>query len=127
MIGRVLSFFLFVLVLAGYAQVEGAATTSTPLKKVDPKKVCTVMDRVFSQDLTPVEVKGHTYYSLCGMCSDQLKQDAAARTAVDPVTGKKVDKATALPAADRDGAVYYFESSKTLEQYQSGKRAPAKK
>jgi YHS domain-containing protein len=57
------------------------------------------------------------------MCKERLTKDVEARTAVDPVTGKKVDKATAVIAAQADGKVLYFESEKTLAQYE---KAPKK-
>ena len=36
---------------------------------------------------------------------------------VDPVTGKQVDKAKAVIAAQEDGRVFYFESDETLAKY----------
>ena len=56
------------------------------------------------------------------MCKERLAKDPASRSAVDPVTGKSVDKATAIIAAQPDGKVLYFESEKTLTQYQQKKK-----
>ena len=56
----------------------------------------------------------------------EAKKDAAARTGVDPVTGKPVDKATAIIAALEDGSVLYFESEKTFEQYSKGDKGEKK-
>ena len=58
-----------------------------------------------------------TYYGCCAMCKERLEKDASVRSAVDPVTGKTVDKATAVIAAQPDGKVLYFESQETLEKY----------
>ena len=92
------------------------------LKRVETKKVCMVNNTVFEKDQIPVAVQGKTYYGCCEMCKERLVKDADARTAVDPVTGKKVDKATAVIAAQADGKVLYFESEKTLEQYEKGQK-----
>jgi len=88
------------------------------LKQVETKKVCMVNNQVFEKDQIPVQVEGKTYYGCCEMCKERLAKDVEARTAVDPVTGKKVDKATAVIAAMEDGKVLYFESQETLAQYQ---------
>lgn len=105
-----------VLLVAGLA-VAGNETAKPALKRVETKKVCMVNNQVFEKDQIPVEVQGKTYYGCCEMCKERLSKDAESRTAVDPVTGKKVDKATAVIAALPDGNVLYFESEKTLEQY----------
>jgi YHS domain-containing protein len=41
---------------------------------------------------------------------------------VDPVSGKKVDKATAVVGVEKAGNVYFFESVENLERF----RVPAK-
>lgn len=87
------------------------------LKRVETKKVCMVNNQVFEKDQIPVTVEGKTYYGCCEMCKERLAKDAAARTATDPVTGKPVDKATAVIAAMPDGKVLYFESQETYEKY----------
>jgi len=102
-----------------FAGQDGVRPT---LKRVETKKVCMVNNTVFEKDQIPVAVQGKTYYGCCEMCKERLSKDAAARTAVDPVTGKKVDKATAVIAAQADGTVLYFESEKTLEQYEKGRK-----
>ena len=88
------------------------------LKVVEAKKVCMVTNKLFEKDQIPIAVEGKTYYGCCEMCKERLAKDAAARMAVDPVSGKKVDKATAVIAALPDGNILYFESQKTLEEYQ---------
>ena len=49
--------------------------------------------------------------------SDVEFVDQDGRAATDPVTGAKVDKATAVVGALPDGSVRYFESEKTLRQF----------
>jgi YHS domain-containing protein len=92
------------------------------LKRVETKKVCMVNNAVFEKDQIPVQVSGKTYYGCCEMCKERLAKDVTARTATDPVSGKTVDKATAVIAAKADGTVLYFESEKTLEQYEKGEK-----
>ena len=113
-LGRVALAFVCLLALAfGVAQ----AGEKAELKRVETKKVCMVNNQVFEKDQIPVAVDGKTYYGCCEMCKERLAKDAAARTATDPVTGKPVDKATAVIAAMPDGKVLYFESQETYEQY----------
>jgi len=107
-------------VATGFAQ-----TPAPPLKKVEPKKVCMVNEHFMNHDQIPVEVDGKTYYGCCAMCKERLANDAAKRVAVDPVSGKTVDKAKAVIGAAEDGMVVYFESEKNLAKY--NKRAAAKK
>lgn len=112
--------FLLVLALAAAPSAlaqEASSTPSGPATQVEAKKVCMVNDALFEKDQIPVEVEGRTYYGCCQMCKARLAQDAAIRSAVDPVTGKAVDKATAVPGALSDGTILYFESEATLAQY----------
>lgn len=95
----------------------GIAQAGEKLQRVEAKKVCMINNQLFAKDQIPVEVEGKTYYGCCEMCKERLAKDVAARTATDPVTGKDVDKATAVIAALEDGSVLYFESEKTFEQY----------
>jgi YHS domain-containing protein len=80
------------------------------LTKVEPKTVCMINEQAMGKDQIPVEVEGRTYYGCCEMCKKALSTDAAKRVSFDPVTGKQVDKATAVIAAQEDGRVFYFES-----------------
>lgn len=92
------------------------------LTVVPNQKVCMVTNMVFPRDQIPVAHGGKTYYGCCDNCKQTLTQDASARKALDPVTKKSVDKATAVIAAREDGTVIYFESQASLQKYQtSGK------
>ena len=92
------------------------------LKKVETKKVCMINNQVFDKDQIPVEVDGKTYFGCCAMCKERLAKDADSRKAVDPVSMKEVDKATAVIGADAEGMVQYFENEKNLEEYNKGKK-----
>ncbi len=100
------------------AEKTPAEQPAETLRRAETKKVCMVNDQLFERDQIPVEVGGKTYYGCCAMCKERLAKDAAARTGVDPVTGKKVDKATAVIGARADGSVVYFESEETFAKYQ---------
>jgi YHS domain-containing protein len=104
-------------VFLGIFIVAGPALAAESLKVVENEKVCMVTDMYFGKKQIPVAQGGKTYYGCCENCKETLSKDAKARTAVDPVSGRKVDKATAVIAARGDNSVVYFESKKTLEQY----------
>lgn len=86
-------------------------------------KVCMINDRAMAMDQIPVEIDGKTYYGCCPMCKERLVKDETSRYAVDPVTGKKVDKAKAVIGALPGAAVLYFESAENLARYNAGARA----
>ncbi|WP_218110027.1 TRASH domain-containing protein [Oligoflexus tunisiensis] len=86
-------------------------------QKVDNKKVCMVTDMVFPRDQIPVQVGKKTYYGCCENCKATLGKDEKVRYAVDPVSGKQVDKATAVIGAGPDGSVAYFENDANLEKF----------
>jgi len=88
-----------------------------PLIQVEAKYVCMVNNQRFDKEQIAITVKDKTYYGCCEMCRDKLKNDAKSRVAIDPVSGKEVDKATAVIGATPDGKVFYFENVKNLKQY----------
>ncbi len=96
---------------------EGEVKPAGKLTKVEPKTVCMINEHAMGKDQIPVEVEGKTYYGCCEMCKKALSSDASKRVAVDPVTGKQVDKATAVIASQEDCRVFYFENDETLAKY----------
>lgn len=104
---------------------EHAAATAVAYSPVAAKKVCMLNEMVFEKDQIPVVVDGKTYYGCCEMCREMLQKNADKRYGIDPVNGAKVDKATALIAANADGAVLYFESAENLDYF--NKREAAQK
>lgn len=103
---------LALLLVAGQAAAE-------PIERVDAKRVCMVNNTFFPKDQIPVQVDGKTYFGCCEMCKGRLASDPSARSATDPVSGKTVDKATAIIGATPDGTVYYFESDATFTQFKN--------
>lgn len=79
--------------------------------------VCMVNDRVMGQTQMPVEVGDKTYYGCCAGCVDKLNKDRKARVAVDPVSGREVDKSEAVILQGEGGQALYFESEKTARRY----------
>lgn len=90
---------------------------SGPLTKVEAKMVCMVNEQNMGKEQIPVEVEGRTYYGCCDMCKKTLAENASKRTAIDPVSGKQVDKAKAVIAAQQDGRVFYFENDENLAKH----------
>jgi YHS domain-containing protein len=97
--------------------IQGAS--SAALSRVSAEHVCMVNDTRFHAPQIPVQVAGKTYYGCCAMCKGRLNNDPVVRSAVDPVSGKPVDKATAVIAAMPNGKVLYFESERNLKAYRA--------
>ena len=96
-----------------------AAAGSTPsaaalTRIADRSTVCMVNDRDMGSPQIPVEVEGKTYYGCCKMCEKRLREDVSVRTATDPVSSQKVDKAVAVLARDVSGNVFYFADEASL-------------
>ena len=104
----------------GKGQEDSAPAVSpvSALQRVETQKVCMINNQVFDKDQIPVEVEGRTYYGCCDMCKERLTKDPASRQAVDPVSGRTVDKSEAVIGMLPDGRVLYFESEETLGQYE---------
>jgi len=105
------------LVLTASATFANDVKPSGPLTKVEPKTVCMINEQAMGKDQIPVEVEGKIYYGCCDMCKKALAENASKRTAVDPVSGKQVDKATAIIASQEDGRVFYFENDANLAKH----------
>lgn len=84
------------------------------LEKVETQYVCMVNNQLFPNEQIPVEVEGKTYYGCCEMCKEQLQNRRDLRYDLDPVSGKRVDKATAVIGVNKEGKAYYFENRDNL-------------
>lgn len=114
----VLASTILMSVTAFAASEEPSNTTdATALVQVEAKYVCMINDQRFSKTQIPVDVNGRTYFGCCEMCKDRLRGDESSCTGIDPVSGKKVDKATAVIGAMLDGTVYYFETVENLKRF----------
>ena len=92
-------------------------TASTSVTEVEPQYVCMVTNKLYPKEQIPVEVSSKTYYGCCEMCKAQLENNPNKRVAVDPVSGKKVDKAESVIGASPSGNIYYFESKDNLNKF----------
>ena len=102
---------------AGQPPQQQQTQGESALQVVDAKYVCMINNQRFNKVQIPVEVEGRTYYGCCEMCKGRLGGDPKSRVAVDPVSGKEVDKAKAVIGVDADGAAYYFESAENLKRF----------
>lgn len=107
---------------ASPSPAQGLSSQQSDWHKADPKRVCMVTNMEFPRDQIPVKVKTATYYGCCENCKERLSQDEEVRFAVDPLSGKKVDKAKASIAAGPDGSVEYFENDANLKKFIASKK-----
>ena len=113
--GTMAVFLLLPLVffLAAGAVAKGADAQATGLFGVERNEVCVVADRAPGEPTFEVQLDGKTYHVCCERCEARLKEDPSLRYAIDPVTGRSVDKSDAFIAVIEDGRAFYFESEKT--------------
>ena len=66
----------------------------------------------------PIPVNGKTYYGCCEMCVEKLNNTDDARIAIDPFSGKPVDKSEAyIILVNTRGEVAYFESEINAQKF----------
>ncbi len=115
---KAITLFLFTAALLFSVNSYGANKKGNPeIKPVAPSVVCMINDAVMNRPQIPVEVDGKTYYGCCENCKERLKTDESARFGADPLTGAKVDKATAFIMEAANGDALYFESRSTAQKY----------
>ena len=91
-----------------------------PLQLVtDRSRICMRADEIVKQQNLAVEIEGKTYYAL-PRCS-LLMHRPGFRLAVDPISGRKVDKAGAVIGATAEGHVFYFENERNFKDFNSRK------
>lgn len=93
------------------------ASASSLTRVTDRSLVCMVNNQFMGQPQIPIEADGRTYYGCCEMCKGRLGSDPSSRVSADPVSGKTVDKATAVIGRDRSGQALYFENDLTFAAY----------
>jgi YHS domain-containing protein len=86
--------------------------------QVPNETVCMVNNAYMGKRQIEVPHNGKTYYGCCEMCVERIPKDQSVREAVDPYTGKKVDKATAyIVIISDEGEVAYFENKENYIQF----------
>ena len=101
----------------GSATMSPSPQSNGLTEVADKSLVCMVNNTYMGKAQIPVEVDGKTYFGCCPMCKERLANEPETRTAIDPVTGETVDKATAVIAKDADGNVLYFATAANLGRY----------
>lgn len=114
---RKASALLLTLLFATAVFAQNDVKPNGKLTRVETKTVCMINEHAMGKDQIPIEIEGKTYYGCCEMCKKALAADAAKRVALDPVSGKQVDKATAVIASQEDGRVFYFENEANLAKH----------
>lgn len=110
---KVLTFFLITAL-----SLSAVAANAAQLRRVaDISHVCMVNNEDMGKPQIPVKVGSQTYYGCCKMCAGTLTNDRKARYAIDPVSGKEVDKAKAFIGTKPSGEVLYFENEKNLQVF----------
>ena len=105
---------------ADFTSAAPGATETAVVKPADHSSVCMVTNMVpGDRKMFPVEVDGKTYYGCCPVCVKRLKTERAVRYAVDPVTGREVDKSAAFIVAGPDRKAFYFASSESAAKFRS--------
>lgn len=110
-------FFVLITLLISFLPV--AHSQSKKLTQVPNAEVCMVNDIHFNRPQIPVAHAGKTYYGCCEMCKTTLATQASSRIAIDPISRKSIDKASAVIGAKADGSVVYFENKKNFDKYSS--------
>ncbi|MDO8446622.1 MAG: hypothetical protein Q7T53_11060 [Deltaproteobacteria bacterium] len=108
-----------ILILCLLIATAGTVLAEQLRRVTDISHVCMVNNEDMGKPQIPVKVGDQTYYGCCKMCIGTLNNDRKARFAVDPVSGKEVDKAKAVIGAKPNGEVLYFENEKTFQSFQA--------
>lgn len=95
----------------------GLVLAEQQLRRVETSHVCMVNNEDMGKPQIPVKVGDQTYYGCCKMCVGTLNNDRKARFAIDPVSGKEVDKAKAIIGAKPNAEVVYFENEKNFQAF----------
>jgi len=102
---------------AAEADARVSRSAVAELVRVEAKYVCMPNNKRFEKEQIPIEIEDKTYYGCCKMCVNMLKLDPKVRVAIDPVSGRQVDKSVAVIGAASDNKVYYFENEQNLKRF----------
>ena len=96
------------------------ASLPAPGDTIAHNKICMV-DDIYQGDYPTLNLSltGKRYFGCDAKAIQSLSIEPNLRSAIDPFTNRKVDKASAVIAISpkRDGKVLYFESMQTFNQY----------
>ena len=101
----------------GFLVLAVALLSAASVVATKHEMVCMMQDMVLTKPGIPIQHDGKTYYGCCQMCKDKIASDPERYTkATDPVSGKTVDKATAV-IYGLEGSAYYFESKASMKTF----------
>lgn len=85
---------------------------------VPNETVCMVNNAYMGKKQMEVPHNGKMYYGCCEMCVKKIPTDKTAREAIDPYSGKTVDKADAyIVMISDEGEVAYFENEESYNKF----------
>lgn len=86
--------------------------------RVPNEKVCMVNNAYMGKKQIEVPHAGKMYYGCCEMCVERIPKDKTAREAIDPFSGKTIDKADAyIVMISDEGEVAYFENEENYKRF----------
>ncbi len=87
--------------------------------RLDNNLVCMVNNAYMGKEQIPVIVGNKTYYGCCDMCKINLSKYPEYRSAEDPLTGERVDKADAFIVLNPNNSsqVLYFKDKDHYTTY----------
>jgi len=97
---------------AGAKNASGETVTA-----VEANHVCMIEKKYFEDPQEPVTIDDRTYYVCCRMCATPLLEDPANRKDIDPMSGREVEKSSAIVGVSAAGRVYFFENAENLKQF----------
>lgn len=111
--------YALLLILAPVAVwiVADSVGSETGLKIIDPSHTCMGSNMAQAKPQNYAYIENKRYYGCTSMCIANLKEVPGFRYGLDPVSGKRVDKATALIARQSHGGLLYFEGENTYDEY----------
>ncbi|MFY0654359.1 MAG: hypothetical protein JXQ96_20145 [Cyclobacteriaceae bacterium] len=103
-------------------QLRGSLPKSTAIEQkqnIPADLVCMVNDAYMGKKQIEVPVGDQIYYGCCEMCVTRLQNQRETRYAIDPYSGKEVDKANAFIVLKQNGndAVWYFSSAENHQKF----------
>ncbi|HAO92988.1 MAG: hypothetical protein A2X99_06980 [Deltaproteobacteria bacterium GWB2_55_19] len=87
------------------------------LKKVASNEVNMATNTFEKKEQRSINIDGKSYFTNGEASEFNLAENSSARFGIDPLTNKRVDKASAAAYADASGRVFYFESDATFQGF----------
>ncbi|MBI5642335.1 MAG: TRASH domain-containing protein [Deltaproteobacteria bacterium] len=108
---------LFIFLAATYS--FGIEAPKPAPNEIEKSEICMVANRVPGEPTIAVPIEGKTYYVCCENCEARIKANPSIRYSIDPLTGRKINKADSFIKVNKDGSVTYFESAENARKFYS--------